>query len=122
MKFATLIALVACANALTIRKVNPNGGNFKLDGTPVPPPPPPVASSESKPYEGSAVDNSQSGREQHQSSINDQNVLKHMNDHANRVWKVASESKVGDKPNYHVEPEKIEGITEIYKNGRRNFV
>ena len=45
-----------------------------------------------------------------------------MKEHADNVWKVASESKVGDKPNYHIEPAKIEGITEIYKNGRRNFV
>ena len=45
-----------------------------------------------------------------------------MNEHADNVWKVASASNVGDKPNYHVVPPKIEGIEEIYKNGRRNFV
>ena len=46
-----------------------------------------------------------------------------MNEHATAVAKKAEASKVGDKPDYYHPIEgKIDGITEIYKHGRRNFI
>merc|ERR1712046_202473 len=80
---------------------NPNGPNVNLAGTKLPTPPAPK--SEAKPSEGSAraLDDAASG----------------MMEHANAVWKQAPKLKYGDKPDYHVEQEKIDGITEIYNNG-----
>ena len=69
MKFTTILALIATASALTLRKVNPNGADVTLNGDKRPPPPPPVASSEAHPYDGSPVDASKEGTAQHNDAI-----------------------------------------------------
>ena len=61
MKFLALFALLATSEAITIRKVNPNGPDVTLGGEKVPWPPAPVAKSEALPNAGSAVDASKDG-------------------------------------------------------------
>ena len=66
-----VLALLATAQAITIVKVNPNGGDVTLGGEKVPWPPAPIAKSEASPNEGSAVDASKDGKMTHDAAVAD---------------------------------------------------
>ena len=70
MKFFAVLALLATTNALTLKRTNPNGGDVTLGGEKVAWPPAPVATSEAIPRDGSAVDASKNGKQQHDDAVN----------------------------------------------------